>query len=76
MKRVLIALALLLMLSGCSGVIMNAEYSELLDKTAALSAQTATRAEANGLTPDEMTQALILQAQTWQYFVAARDGAK
>ena len=76
MKRVLIALALLLMLGGCSGVIMNAEYSQLLDKTAALSEQTAARAEDGALTPAEMTQALVLQAQTWQKFRDARDGAK
>jgi len=42
MKRALCVLAVLIvLLAGCSGVIMNAEYSQLLDKTAALSAETA-----------------------------------
>ena len=76
MKRIALVAVLLLLLSGCSGVIMNAEYGQLLDKTAALSAQTADRAEAGSLSPGEMTQALVLQAQTWQKFKDAKDGAK
>lgn len=66
-------LAVLLLASGC-GVVMNREYSDLLDKTAALSAETAARAEAGELTPDQMTAALVRQAETWQRFIDARDG--
>jgi len=63
-----------LLVGGCSGVIMNAEYSQLLDETAALSAETADRAEQGTLAPEEMAQALRLQARTWQLLVEARDG--
>jgi uncharacterized lipoprotein YmbA len=75
MKRALCVLAVLIvLLAGCSGVIMNAEYSQLLDKTAALSAETARRAEAGNLTPPEMVDALKAQADVWQKFKDARDG--
>ena len=63
-----------LLVGGCSGVIMNAEYSQLLDETAALSAETADRAEQGKLSSEEMAQALRLQATAWQKFRDARDG--
>ncbi len=81
MKRsvllVLVALTLAgVLLAGCNGVVMNAAYSDLLDRTAALSAQTAQRADAGQLSADEMTQALHQQAVTWQKFKDAKDGKK
>lgn len=75
MKRVLCVLAVLIvLLAGCSGVIVNAEYSQLLDETAALSAETAHRAEQGKLAAPEMVDALKAQADLWQRFKDARDG--
>lgn len=73
MKRLAI-IALLLSLTGCSGVMLNATYSKLLDQTAALSRDTADRAKAGKLTPDQMTGALDAQATTWEQFRAASKG--
>jgi hypothetical protein len=79
MKRLIslvlfVALATLPLLTGCSGVQMNARYSELLDKTAMLSAPTAATAREGRLTEEQKTQALEAQARTWQLFRDARDG--
>ena len=76
MKKLMILalVGLLLMTAGCSGVWMNAEYSGLLTSTAQLSAETAYRAQAGQLSPDEMKSALVSQANVWAKFVAARDG--
>ena len=76
MRRTIVALALVgvLSLAGCRGVIMNAEYSALLDHTAALSLETAARAEGGQLAPADMAQALTSQAVAWQKFQDARDG--
>ena len=68
------ALVVLPFLAGCSGVIMNAEYSTLLDKTVALSVETATRAKTHDLTEEQMTEALVRQSETWVRFQQARDG--
>jgi uncharacterized protein YceK len=75
MQRVLILLIVAALLTaGCSGVIMNAKYSSLLDQTAALSQDTADRATAGTLTPDDMKTSLVLQASIWQQFRNARNG--
>ena len=75
MKRTALVLLLVaVLLGGCSGVILNAEYSLLLDRTVALSAETATRAGAGQLSEADMTKALKAQAATWQRFQDARDG--
>ena len=71
---VVFAVVLAVVLAGCSGVVMNAEYSQLLDRTAALSAETATRAERGQLDANGMKEALRAQADVWQMFVDARDG--
>lgn len=75
MRRVLfvVTLAVLLLAGGC-GVMMNAEYSQILDRTVVLSAETAKRADAGTITPEEMKAALTLQAMTWKHFQDARDG--
>ena len=70
----LAVLVVLPVVAGCSGVIMNAEYSELLDKTCALSAETATRAKTGQMSESDMAEALTKQAQTWRKFKDARDG--
>jgi hypothetical protein len=75
-KLMILALVGLMILPGCSGVIMNAEYSALLTSTASLSAETAVRAQTGQLSPDEMKSALVEQANTWAKFVAARDGVE
>ena len=73
MRRLSIVVMLVLA-CGCSGVRMNRQYSELLDRTAALSSETADRAEAGRLSEQEMRQALRGQAKTWALFQDARDG--
>jgi uncharacterized lipoprotein YmbA len=73
-RLVWIAALLALLLGGCGGVWMNAEYSGLLDETAALSAETARRAEAGLLDANDMAAALRTQADVWQKFRDARDG--
>ena len=77
MKRISMFLTLALvglMLTGCGGVWMNAEYSGLLTSTAQLSAETAYRANTGQLTPDEMKQALTSQSIVWAKFVDAKNG--
>ena len=61
-------------MGGCSKVQVNAEYSQILDETAALSSTVADRAEANLLDPNCMTQALRWNARCWRLFQDARDG--
>jgi len=73
MRKALLIVCVCLM-SGCSGVIVDAQYSALLDRTAALAAETAARADAGKLSPAEMTAALDAQAKTWALFQDARDG--
>ena len=65
--------AALMATAGC-GVMMNATYSQVLDRTVALSAETASRAEHGNLSLDEAKAALTLQAKTWKLFQDARDG--
>jgi len=72
--RICLALLCLVLLSGCSGVLMNAQYSTLLDQTVAVSKETAVRADAGQLTSVEMVAALKVQASVWQRFKDARDG--
>ncbi|KKL14225.1 hypothetical protein LCGC14_2517880 [marine sediment metagenome] len=77
MKKMLTSMLLLIVLTvgtGCSGVIMNARYSELLDRTVVLSDVTATDAEAGELSGDQMIEALRDQADIWRKFQDARDG--
>jgi PBP1b-binding outer membrane lipoprotein LpoB len=74
MRTVIVMLLLAVLMAGCSGVIMNATYSNMLDQTVALSAETAKRADANQLNTQQMKDALRYQAQTWAYFQKARDG--
>lgn len=69
-----VVLMAVVLASGCSGVIMNAQYSSLLDQTVALSVNTALRADANSLTVPEMKACLKAQAGVWQRFADARDG--
>jgi hypothetical protein len=67
--------AALSLTGGCgTGVVLSPEYSRLLDRTAALSAETAARAEAGELTEAQMVQALSAQADVWRQFQLARDG--
>ena len=75
MKKLLAVLCVLAVLcAGCSGVLMNAQYATLLDKTVAFSSEVSARASAGTLTPDEMKQALAQEAALWRAFQAARDG--
>ncbi len=76
MKKLILMLCLGLMLAGCNGVILNTEYSKLLNTTADLSIETARRANAGTLSPDLMKAALSAQAGTWYKFQCGRDGVK
>ena len=60
--------------SGCAGVLLNAEYSRLLDETTVLAEETARRAEAGRLDAAAMRRALRSEADVWQKFRDARDG--
>ncbi|MBE3117546.1 MAG: hypothetical protein IMZ50_02160 [Candidatus Atribacteria bacterium] len=73
MLVVLMCFALVAVVCSC-GVMMNAQYTQILDKTVVLSADMAKRADAGTITPEEMEDALILQAKTWKLFQDARDG--
>jgi len=75
-RLLLLALLCSVAAAGCSGVILNAEYSQLLDETTALSVETAARAQRGDLDPNEMVEALTAQAQVWKRFRDARDGVK
>lgn len=72
--RSLLAIVAFVLLTGCNGVQLSAEYSTLLDKSAALSNEAATRAEAGTLSEADKTAILRKQATTWQLFQDARDG--
>jgi len=72
--RSLLAIVAFVLLTGCNGVQLSAEYSTLLDKSAALSNEAATRAEAGTLSEADKTAILRKQAVTWQLFQNARDG--
>lgn len=74
MKRIACVLLLVLMVGGCSGVIMNAEYSQLLDRAAVLSSESVRRYEAGQLDPNETLSVLQKQAQSWRQLQDARDG--
>ena len=76
MNRVIALLLMAVLLSGCSGVMMNAEYSNLLDQTVAMSDAAAVRAKAGTLDNESMIRCLELQALTWRRFQDARDGEK
>ena len=69
-----VVIILVLLMAGWGGVWCNAEYSSLLDRTAALSNETAIRASKGLMTENEMAQALRYQADTWSRFKAAREG--
>jgi hypothetical protein len=73
-KKLIVLVLLASVLAGCNGVIMTPKYSNLLDETAALSNDTAVRAEAGTVGADEMKQALRYQANVWKEFQNARDG--
>jgi len=73
-STLIIMLVLLVLMAGCSGVIMNPKYAELLDKTSILSDAWADRAEAGTMTPEEKTAALRANADFWAEFRAAKDG--
>jgi len=71
-----VVVAMLVATCGCNAVMMSPEYSDLLDRTTALSKETATRAKAGELTDTQMVDALDKQADVWQRFKDAKDGVK
>jgi len=74
MRRLTCAALVLLLVAGCNGVYLNAEYSQLLDETAAWTNEAACRAEDGRLDPNETARALRLSADHWRRFQDARDG--
>jgi len=65
---------LAVLIVGCNGVWMSPKYSDLLDRTASVSAEMANRANADELSSDDMKAALNSQAETWKLFQNARNG--
>ena len=74
MRRLICAALVLLFLAGCNGVILNAEYSQLLDETVAWTNEAANRAEGGRMDPNDMARALRISADHWRRFQDARDG--
>jgi len=77
MKKILIVLLLVVLLfalCGCSGVIVNAKYSALIDRTVAYSDVIAEKAEKGELTQEQMVKALKWQAGVWHAIKDAKDG--
>ena len=77
MKRILIVVVLVVLvglLAGCNGVILSPTYSQLLDQTAAWTAQAAAQAENGTLDEQQMKACLKSSADHWQKFKDARDG--
>jgi len=72
-RKIVLVLLCAVCLTGCGGVWMNAEYTGLLTSTAQLSAETAYRANAGQLTPEEMKEALTSQSIVWARFADARN---
>ena len=77
MKRILLVLllfVLLFALCSCSGIIVNAKYSTLIDRTVAYSDVIAEKAEKGELTKEQMVKALKWQSQVWHAIKDAKDG--
>ncbi|RLF49976.1 MAG: hypothetical protein DRN20_00460 [Thermoplasmata archaeon] len=77
MKKVLLVLlltVLLFALCSCSGVITNAKYSALIDRTVAYSDVMAEKAEKGELTKEQMVKVLKWQAGVWHAIKDAKDG--
>ena len=76
MKRwiAVVTLAALLLVMGCSGVSMNAEYSRLLDDTVIYADDAVRRVDAGEWTPENMTTAIHILAKRWHRLQDARDG--
>jgi hypothetical protein len=74
----MIALTLMLALSGCKGVQLNPTYDRLLRSTSELSKATAARAalpeDQGGLSSAQKSEALEKQSEVWQLFVDGADG--
>lgn len=75
MKRfsIMILLLVAVTLAGCSDVLLSPTYSLLLDRTQALSVETARRAQEGKLTAAQMRDALTFQSIVWTRFCNARD---
>lgn len=63
-----------LLFVGCSGVIMNAEYSTLLDRTCAIANEVDKRAQTGELNEEQMKYLLHQHNLAWHAFKDARDG--
>ena len=74
MKKLICSIVLAVGLTGCSGVIMNARYSSLLDETAAWSKNMADRDKAGSLSAKQKSGVITGNAELWQRFRDARDG--
>ena len=74
MKKLILLLLLAVMLSGCSGVWTNGNYTKLLERTNELAKQSALRAEEHTLTLPQAEAIIIGNANLWQRFVDAAKG--
>jgi hypothetical protein len=73
-KLWIVGLVGLVLMAGCSGVILSAKYATLLDQSCAWSLEAATRADANLLSVADMKQALALDANFLRAFKDASKG--
>ena len=74
MKRLMILALVGLLMAGCSGVIMNAEYSARLDSFVAKTELDATLALNKKLDANDMTSALVDHYARAKEIQDARDG--
>lgn len=82
MKKMVLMAVMMLLLSGCSGIIADARHSALIDTTAAASVVIADKAMmADGCdscvgewTRDEVKKILQNNALLWSYFMQAKGG--
>ena len=74
MKKLMILALVGLMLAGCSGVVMNPEYSTLLDKFVVLMEADATMALNKQMDANDMTSALVDHYSMVKQIQDARDG--
>ena len=74
MRRMIVIALVGLMLAGCSGVVMNPEYSALLDKFVVLMEADATMALNKQMDANDMTSALVDQYTMFKQIQDARDG--
>ena len=81
MKKLIVIVMLIFVVSGCSGVILSKEYAQLLDRQCAWADEINRRAYPSDpnltpLTDVERSLAFDIHARTWRQFRDASKGEK